>query len=719
MKKIIFNFILLIVFLFTILTAILSTIGIETNKFNKLISDKAAETKSVNLKLETINFKIDLKELSLFLETKNPEILYRGVSVPVQNIKVYFDFLSLIKSNLQIKKASLILHELDVTQLNKLSIMIKPSNLKSILNNKIKKGKLISEIEIFLSEEGIIENYIAKGSVKDLKIEISKDLNFTNSNLKFFADKKDILIKNIFGEIENIKISDGDIKFNFDKGIKINSNFDSEIKLNNKFSNLLDRYGFIKNIQNFDATLNNNVFIELDHTYKVLDYNYNILGVIKKSKIDLSNLIKNKFIKDEINEIYFSDLKIKTNFKPSIMNFNGEGNYSFDNFSFSKIKFENELNKNLINLKLNFDYKKDIKLEIINYEKPKKSIANFSVELEKKKDNIKINSLNFKEGINSIKMNGLEFQKNKFLSFEKIEVSTRNNNFTVKKDKKISIKGEKFDATNLAKLLRNQKNKNNFNNLNSDIEIDFKNIKAPMSEQLKNFKLLGKIQKGQFVKISSKGDFEGNNFLDISMKKNKNTDKKYLEIYSDLTRPLLTEYSFFNGLTGGKLLFTSIIDGPKSNSKLKIENFKVINAPGMIKLLSLADLGGLADLVEGEGLSFDVLEIEMEKNKNILKLNEVLALGPSISVIMEGYQDDNGLTSLRGTLVPAKTLNKMISKIPVIGNIVIPKEVGEGLFGISFKMKGPKDNIKTSINPIKTITPRFIQKIIERNQAVK
>ena len=336
MKKIIFNFILLIVFLFTILTAILSTIGIETNKFNKLISDKAAETKSVNLKLETINFKIDLKELSLFLETKNPEILYRGVSVPVQNIKVYFDFLSLIKSNLQIKKASLILHELDVTQLNKLSIMIKPSNLKSILNNKIKKGKLISEIEIFLSEEGIIENYIAKGSVKDLKIEISKDLNFTNSNLKFFADKKDILIKNIFGEIENIKISDGDIKFNFDKGIKINSNFDSEIKLNNKFSNLLDRYGFIKNIQNFDATLNNNVFIELDHTYKVLDYNYNILGVIKKSKIDLSNLIKNKFIKDEINEIYFSDLKIKTNFKPSIMNFNGEGNYSFDNFIFQR-----------------------------------------------------------------------------------------------------------------------------------------------------------------------------------------------------------------------------------------------------------------------------------------------------------------------------------------------------------------------------------------------
>jgi hypothetical protein len=249
-----------------------------------------------------------------------------------------------------------------------------------------------------------------------------------------------------------------------------------------------------------------------------------------------------------------------------------------------------------------------------------------------------------------------------------------------------------------------------------DIIIEFNEIKAPMSEKIKNFRLIGEIQQGKFVKISSKGDFGGNNFLDISMKQDKDGRKKYLEIYSDLPRPLLTEYRFFNGLSGGKLFFTSIIEDSRSNSKLKIENFKIVNAPGLIKLLSLADLGGLADLAEGEGLSFDVLEINMEKNKSFLKLNEVLALGPSMSVLMEGYQDENGLTSLKGTLVPAKTLNKMISRIPVIGNIVIPKEVGEGLFGVSFKMKGPKGNIKTTINPIKTLTPRFIQKIIERNK---
>ena len=139
----------------------------------------------------------------------------------------------------------------------------------------------------------------------------------------------------------------------------------------------------------------------------------------------------------------------------------------------------------------------------------------------------------------------------------------------------------------------------------------------------------------------------------------------------------------------------------------------------MIKLLSLADLGGLADLAKGEGLSFDSLEIEMSREKGFLKIIEILALGPSISVLMEGYRDQNEITSLRGTLVPAKNLNKLISKIPIIGDIVIPKDVGEGLFGISFKMKGPPGGIKTSINPIRTLTPRFIQKIVDRKKKVK
>ena len=90
------------------------------------------------------------------------------------------------------------------------------------------------------------------------------------------------------------------------------------------------------------------------------------------------------------------------------------------------------------------------------------------------------------------------------------------------------------------------------------------------------------------------------------------------------------------------------------------------------------------------------------------------AIGPAISILMEGYIDKDNLTSLRGTLVPATTINKTISKIPLLGDILVGKKVGEGVFGVSFKIKGPPKDLKTSVNPIKTLTPRFITRTLEK-----
>ena len=722
MKKITINLFLLIVLLFITTILILSTIGIETNKFNNFISDKVSQKKNINLKLNTIKFKLNPKKLSLFLETENPEITFKNIFIPIKNIKLYIDFLSLSKKETKIEKIILASKELDITQLKNLSVIIKPSNFKSLLNNKIKEGKVISEIEIFLTNQGKVKDFIARGTVKDLKAETFSDLNLKKLNLNFFADKYDILIKNIYGNLEDISILDGDVKLNLENGIKLKANFNSKLDLNEKFLNkyhkLFSKYK-INNLKNLKADFNNIVSIDLDNTYKIKNYNYSISGIVEEGNIKLLNPITNKFITKKIESVYLSNFKILSNFQPKENKFKGDGKYSFNNLEFLNINLENNFNKDKVNLKLNFDYADSLEFGIINYKKKNNSIANLSLNLEKKEDQIKINKINFKDGNNIIKGSGFVFNKNKFSTFKKIEVMTANNDFLLQNGKKIIIRGNKFDATNLVKSFNKSKGENIFKNINNKIEIDFKNIKIPLSDNLKNFKLLGEIKNGQFVKISSKGDFGEDNYLDISMKKDNKSDKKYLEIYSDLTRPLLAEYSFFNGLSGGKLFFKSIISGTKSNSKLTIENFKVINAPAVIKLLSLADLGGLLDLAEGEGLSFDVLEIEMENSNGFLKLNEILALGPSMSVLMDGYKQKNGLTSLRGTLVPAKTLNKIISKIPIIGNIVIPKEVGEGLFGISFKMKGHEGKIKTTINPIKTLTPRFIQKIIERNKDSK
>ena len=57
-------------------------------------------------------------------------------------LKVYIDFLPLLKTDLKIKKINISLDELNYSQLNELSKFIKPSNFKNFLNNKIKKGKV-------------------------------------------------------------------------------------------------------------------------------------------------------------------------------------------------------------------------------------------------------------------------------------------------------------------------------------------------------------------------------------------------------------------------------------------------------------------------------------------------------------------------------------------------------------------------------------------------
>ena len=104
MKKLIIN---LIKYLFIILVSfiiILSTLGIETKKFNKIISKEMAQRNNIYLDLNVIKYKLDIQALSLFLETKNPAINYNKISIPVKNIKVYVDFLSLVKSNQKLGK---------------------------------------------------------------------------------------------------------------------------------------------------------------------------------------------------------------------------------------------------------------------------------------------------------------------------------------------------------------------------------------------------------------------------------------------------------------------------------------------------------------------------------------------------------------------------------------------------------------------------------------
>ena len=636
MKKTLSALIIFFIISTSILIIFLSTIGIETNRFNSFISQKINKSdENLSVKFFTIKFKIDIKELSLFLETIKPSINYRDISIPSNKVKVYIDFLSLLKTDPKIQKISLTLKQIDIKQLKDLSLVIKPSNLKSFINNKVKKGKIDLELEAFLDENNILDNFIAKGSVSNFKTEVIKDIILEKAKFNFIADKTDILIKNFYSEAEGFLIEDGDIKLQLLSEISLESNFNTKINYNLNKSDHFDflkKLNQIKNLTNLDAEIKNNLEIKFDKTYKVKNYYYKNSGKIKNANFVLKQPITNYFLQDNINKLSLNNSQIDTIYSSKKKSLNISGKYSLNDGNNLSFNLKNNFNKQSTIINISGDYDQSLSLDIINYEKPKNTLANFSIDLVKKKDAIMIDEFNYKEGKNLILLKQIKFEGKKILSVKKIDIKTANNgrinnDFLILFDQKISLKGNTLDASNLPKFLNQKSNTNLLSDLNKEIDIDISNILAPLSENLKNFKLIGKIEKGNFVKISSKGDFGNNKFLDISMQNDKNKGKKYLEIYSDLPKPLLTEFNFFKGLTGGKLLYSASIDKNLTTSKLKIEDFKVVNAPGMVKLLSLADLGGLADLAEGEGISFDTLEIEMIRNKNKLTISEILALG--------------------------------------------------------------------------------------------
>ena len=106
--------------------------------------------------------------------------------------------------------------------------------------------------------------------------------------------------------------------------------------------------------------------------------------------------------------------------------------------------------------------------------------------------------------------------------------------------------------------------------------------------------------------------------------------------------------------------------------------------------------------------------MNFENQGRLITINEMYAIGPAISILIEGYIVEDNLISLRGTLVPATTINRSIASIPLIGDLLVGKKVGEGVFGVSFKVKGPPKKLETTVNPIKTLTPRFITRTLEK-----
>ena len=721
---------ILILILFLLFIGYFAYFGFTTSKFNLIIKDQIKKQNSdLDIDLKKVKLHLDLKNISIKIKTKNPKIILNNSdNIELKEISSNI----LISSYLQNKFAA---ENLSIkSKNNEISSYINfyrltNNSLQLILLNKfVKSGMAQINVELNFDDSGRIKNnYNLTGKISNAELRIPNNKNIKELNVNFVIKDNDYKFEKIL--------------FKFNK-INFNSEFLNIQQKNDKFfvkGNLKNKKNkinsdiilliFNNNLESFDFS--NSKFDSTSEFSFDLSKKFKIRNLKVDSKLNLDKLIlkydlykiKN-YIKNYKSLINLKENKIHINYSEEKVLIDGSSEFSIDENFENLIQFQIEKSKNIMNFEtfLNLD-SLDLIFNDIAYKKIKNEKATLQIKGFKNKKKLFFKNINFKENNNKIEINNLEINNNKILNIDKIRFDyLTKNNFKnqitlVKNDGNYKLIGQSFDSIQLIENISNSEADKNFferfKNLNSKIKIAISEVKLDDKITVSNLNGNLEVKNSKIFDLNLNSNFSNNEKLFVSVKTQKD-NSIVTSFYSDRAKPFVKKYKFIKGFEGGNLDFSSTKVNNTSKSKLIIDNFKVQEIPVLAKILTLASLQGIADLLTGEGVRFTDFEMIYSNKGSLITIDEIYAIGPAISIMMKGYVERKKLVSLRGTLVPATTINRTISSIPLIGDLLVGKKVGEGVFGVSFKIKGSPKDLKTKVNPIKTLTPRFITRTLEK-----
>ena len=707
----------------------LSTVGIETKSFNNLIENKVKNyNQNLLLKFDKVKLLLDPKKLDLKIKLIQPKIVSKNNELLFRKVNSNLSLKSYIKGEFALKNIELKLSKVELKKLTKFIRSIDSSVALLILNNSIKKGNVEAETILFFNKDGkLLDNYEIKGKIINVEVNLLDEYQIKNINSNFEI-KKDIFKFNI----KDAKLFDVDFqstqiilkkKLN-DLYVEADTNIKGKLdNINDLLINFdlsLEKYNI--NFSNLDFNLNNKINFKLEKFIKLQNFQIEGEGMINNITFYSDNINEFKKVINVNKNIEFKSNKIFYTYKKSSSVVKTSGNIKlnekFEDYS-SEINYDYKNKSTIFDANINLN-NSSIYFENINYFKPINKKANLKMNGYLSKNKKVLQNLEYVESKNRVLIKNLRLDnKIKIYDFDVISVNTLKdntfrNNFSIHKKKKmINFSGKKYDATYFFKNLnKDSKKKILSEKFNGKINFEINEI-VSTNDPLFDFAGAGQIKFGKFHKLTAKASYSDNELLYVSINPIDNNKKKLI-VNSDRAKPFINDFKFIKGFEDGKLEYISNYDDANSKSNLKIHDFKLQDVPILAKILSLASLQGFADLLTGEGIRFKELEMDLTTKKNLITIDEMYAIGPSISVLLSGYVVKGELISLRGTLVPATTLNKVIGSIPILGNILVGKKTGEGIFGVSFKIKGPPKDLKTTVNPIKTLTPRFITRTLEK-----
>ena len=721
---ILFSLIILIIFY-------LSVFGVETKSFNNFVEDKVKNyNQNLIFKFNKAKLLLDLRKLELKVKLIQPTVISKNKNIELlfEKVNLTLSLLSYIKGELGIKSVDLKLKKVELKKLTRFVRTIDNSVTFFILNSSIKKGNIEAETILFFNNDGkILDDYEINGKIINVEAHLLEKykLETFNSNFKIKKNifKFDIKDARLFGI--NFKSSELILKKKLND-LYIEALVNIRGKLNNlndlliNFDLSLEKHNI--NVSDLNFNLTNKINFKLEKFIIPKNFYIESEGIVNTFTVKHKSISKLKKVIDVKKNIEFKNNKIFYTYKKnnSIIKTSGKIklNKEFENY-FSEINYDNKKKFIIFDANINLN-NSNINFENINYFKPINKKAELKMSGNFSKNKKVLQNLKYTEGKNYVLIKNLRLNnKIQIYDFDEISIKTLkdnvfHNDFSIfKKNKEIIFSGKKYDATYFFKNLNKGNEKKILSEkFNGNINFKISEI-VSVNDPLFNFDGLGQIKFGKFHDLTAKAQYSNNELLDILINPIKDNKKK-LFFNSDRAKPFIKNFNFIKGFEDGKLEYTSTYDDISSKSNLNVYDFKLQDVPVLAKILSLASLQGFADLLTGEGIRFKELDMDLTTKKNLITIDEMYAIGPSISILLSGYIVKGELISLRGTLVPATTLNKVIRSIPILGNILIGKKTGEGIFGVSFKIKGHPKDLKTTVNPIKTLTPRFITRTLEK-----
>jgi hypothetical protein len=168
-------------------------------------------------------------------------------------------------------------------------------------------------------------------------------------------------------------------------------------------------------------------------------------------------------------------------------------------------------------------------------------------------------------------------------------------------------------------------------------------------------------------------------------------------------------------VVGGRLAAQGRTDPARPDQAIagtvNIQDFRLVRAPAMAKLLSVALLTGVLDSLRGEGIGFRRLDADFVWADPTIEIKDGRMYGASIGVTASGKVDLEAETlDLAGTIVPAYAVNSILGNIPILGDL-LAGERGGGIFAANFVARGSTGEPDVRINPLSTLAPGFLRRL--------